>query len=542
MRQLRRAIVATALSLATMPPVRAQLAQPPAPPQQTNAGQDDIQVTGQRNQAWSKWIRAESPHFIVYGTREDQVREVAAKLERFDQFLRIVIPGPSPAPTKPLAVYLVFGSSQVERLRRWHAPPHHRASGYYSAAPTGILIAADMRLDTLSTKVPPYHEVWLFSEYCRHFLLEGARSEHLPAWYVDGLSLYFGTTQFVGDTIEYGRFEPHLAAQIEAERWESLAKIVAGEVDRDQLYSGESVLLVHYILADPARVRAFERFLVDVRNGARPVAAFEQAFGVRMSTLQDRLWQYRSEAQYRQATATGFAVANITVSQLPQSADTLLLDMAAMRIGIPEPDRQQEVLRRAENAVAERNDAFARRVLVQAQILYGAPEQADKELDALLASAPSDPELLYLEGMRHLMVGRRDPGLTRIEFGKARQWFVRAWQSDPDYVPALYAWAESLSVEPQFLSENTINVLLKAALLAPQATQIRVTAATMMMFDGRFEDAEALLAPILVSPRDPASEQIPALLAQAHARQRPDWAQLMGTFRYNATWTDLNCC
>lgn len=503
---------------------------------------DDVVVTGERNPVRSRWLRAESPNFVVYGLDEAQTREVTAKLERFDQLLRLLTHTTAPEPASPLPVYLLQGNSQVERLRRQNLPPGHFATGYYSAAPTGMLVAADMRWDMQRARIPRYSDVWLFTEYSRHFLLQNARGDYLPAWYVDGLTLNLATTRFTGDTIEYGKGHPSLARRLDVERWGPIAKIIAGTEDHGQLYSAQSALLVHYILADPARRAAFERFLSAARSGVEPVAAFGKAFGTSMTALHARLWRYRHEAVWIRATATGFAAPDIILSRLPRSADALLLDQAAMRIGILEPDRQRAVLRRAEDAVVDWSDTFGRRVLAQAQILYGAPERADAPLDMLLASASADPELLYLKGLRHLMAGRKDAAIAPAEFREARKWFARAWRVDPDYYPALYAWAESLSTEPRFVTDKTLNALLKVAALAPQVTQVQVTAATMMMMDGRFEAAEALLAPIIVTPRDPASEQIPALRAQARAHTRPDGAQLLASFRYTAVWKDLNCC
>lgn len=542
MMQLVRAIVTIAMSLTLIPPTWAQMTASSSVEQRARRDQDDIVVTGQRRETSAKWVRAESSNFTVYGRDEVQVRQVAATLERFHQLLELLTRTPSPEQANPLSVYLLFGASQIEQLRRAHATPGLIFTGYYSAAPTGMLLAADMRWDSLRDRIPRYHEVWLFTEYTRHFLVQNARSAYLPSWYVDGLSMYLATTRFTGDTVEYGKAHPNLAGMLDNLRWEPIGKIISGELDHGQLYSAESALVVHYIFAKPARVSAFERFLAATRSGAQPVPAFEAAFGIRMQKLQARLWQYRYESTYVRASTSGFATPDITVSKLPRSADALLLDQAAMRIGISEPDRQRAVLRRAEDAVADRSDEFAQRVLAQAQVLYGVPEQANAALDALLASAPADPELLYLKGMQHLTIARRGAVTARTEYEEARKWFARAYRSDPEYYPALFAWAESLSPEPRLVSENTLNVLWKAALLAPQATQIRVTTANMLMLDGRFEDAEMLLARIVVSPRDPVSEQVPALLAQARAHAPVNKAQLMASFRYIANWKDLNCC
>jgi hypothetical protein len=524
--------IACLACLVAAAPARAQQGKP----------DDAILVTGERNQARAKWVRVESPNFTVYDNDEAEARAVAARLERFDQLLRILTSTPAPERANPLPIYLVTGTTQLDRLRRQRAQPGFIFTGYYSAGPGGMLVAADTRWDRLRARVPRYHDVWLFTEYSRHFLLQNARGSYLPSWYVDGLSLNLATTRFDGDTIEYGKGNPSIAAALETQRWEPLRRIISGELDHGPLYSAESALLVHYILAEPERGRAFARYIAEVRNGADRVAAFEKAFGGSVNALHDKLWRYKDHATYIRATATGFTAPDMTVSRLPASADQLLLDQAAMRIGIVEPDRQRAVLKRAEDLVAERSDMLAQRVFAQAQILYGAPAGADPALDTLLAGAPGDPDLLYLKGMRHLMAGRGDAAAAPAEYREARKWLARVWRADPDYYPALFAWAEAMSGEPQFVSENTINVLLKAAQIAPQVTQIRVTAATMMLADGRFAAAEALLAPITVTPRDPASEQIPALLAQARAQGRADMAQLLAAFRTVTVWKDLNCC
>ena len=540
MTRLGRAILSIAFVFAF--PAWAQSPSAPVEQQRARPDENDIVVTAQQNWKWSKWVRAESPNLTVYGSNEAEVRQMTVKLERFDQLLRLLTRSQATEPTNPLSIYLVLGTNEIERLRRQPAGTGTLFTGYYSASPTGMLAAADMRLDRRSNQIPRYQDVWLFTEYCRHFLRQSGRSGYLPTWYVDGLSLNLSTTILGENSVEYGRAHPSLANKLELQRWEPIERIIDGRLDAGQLYSAESSLLVHFILAEPARRKAFDRFLASVRGGVEPVAAFEGAFGISMKKLQSQLWRYRETATYVRASTSGFIVPEITVSRLPRSADALLLDQAAMRIGIPETDRQHAVLRRAEKAAADRGDPFAQRVLVQAQILYGAPEQADAALDTLLQSAPADAELLYFKGLRHLMIARGDDAQASVELREARKWFARAFRSNPDYYPALYAWAESLWNEPRFVSDNTRDVLLKAAFLAPQATQIQVSAAILLMIEGRYEAGEALLQAITVTPRDQASEQVPTLLKRARARDRIDRSELLASFRYVTTWKDLNCC
>jgi tetratricopeptide (TPR) repeat protein len=507
-----------------------------------SSNQDEIIVTGERMRSRSDWVRAESPNFTVYGVDEGQTRQVAAKLERFRQFLMALTRTPSPAPASPVPVYLVKGRLQLDRLRRERYERGTYPVGYYSASPTGLLLAADMNLDARRNIFPLYHDASLFGDFTYQFLLQNARGAYIPAWYIDGLGVNLTTTRFTEGSVEFGKANPDMAEALSNRKWEPIGRIVSGELSTGWLYSAESALLVHYICAEPARVKAFQRFLTATRDGKEGIAAFEQAFATTMKALQAKLWQYRTSARYIRASTTVFTVPDISVYPLPKSADALLLDRAAMQIGIPERDRQSAVLRRAESVATDPKDGFAQRILAKARILYGAPERADPILDRLLAASSEDTELMYLKGMRHLMAGRADPAIARDQFREARTWFAHVYRVDPDYYPALYAWAESRSTEPRFVSENTVNVLMKAVVLAPQATQIRITAATMMLQDGRFNAAEALLAPVIVTPQDPASEQVPALLQKARMHEPAAMQDLLASFRYEETWKDRNCC
>lgn len=535
-------VMAIMTSTASESRILPQTASPEKNSRSTSSDEDEILVTGQRIRNRSDWVRVESSNFTVYGVDERQARQVAAKLERFRQFLMALTLTPSPAPATPLPVFLVKGRLQLDRLRRMRYEQGAFPVGYYSASPTGVLLAADMSWDAQRNVFPRYHDASLFGGFTRQFLLQNARGAYLPSWYIDGLGVNLTTTSFTEGSVEFGKAHPDMAETLTNLKWEPIGRIVSGELSTGWLYSAESALLVHYICAEPARVQAFQRFLSATRGGEDRVAAFERAFGMTTEALQAELWRYRTSSRYVRATTVGFTVPEVNVSPLPKTADALLLDQAAMQIGIPERDRQSAVLRRVERVATDPTDRFAQRILAKAKILYGVPEQADPILDRLLAASPEDPELMYLKGMRHLMTGRADPAIARAQFLEARTWFVRVYRVDPDYYPALYAWAESLSTEPSFVSDNTLNVLGKAVLLAPQATQIRVTAATMMLRDKRFDSAEALLAPVIVTPQDPASEQVPALLQKARMHQPVAMPDLIASFRYEETWKDRNCC
>ncbi|HEY0116130.1 MAG TPA: hypothetical protein VGB54_10445, partial [Allosphingosinicella sp.] len=149
-------------------------AQPPAQPQAEPTAEpgERIVVTGQRPDQLSRWMRAESPNFILYGRSEEEMLRYAEKLERFDHLLRAVTRVTEPAPTDKMPVYLVSGRPELSRLRRQFFAPNTFPTGYYSASPSGALLAADRQLDLRQRDGGlPYSQVWLFAEYARHFLL-----------------------------------------------------------------------------------------------------------------------------------------------------------------------------------------------------------------------------------------------------------------------------------------------------------------------------------------------------------------------------------
>ena len=73
------------------------------------------------------------------------------------------------------------------------------------------------------------------------------------------------------------------------------------------------------------------------------------------------------------------------------------------------------------------------------------------------------------------------------------------------------------------MSENTLNVLLRAQTLAPQVEPIALNAAAGLMRHKRFADAEVLLAPITSNPHSgKLAEHARAMLARAREGREPD--------------------
>jgi Flp pilus assembly protein TadD len=358
-----------------------------------------------------------------------------------------------------------------------------------------------------------------------------------PRWYVEGFAEFVMTADIRPQQITYGTYNRVRAAWLGDRRaWLPYEQILfglpdgAGAEDLARFYA-QSWLLVHYLFSNDERRDAFRRYLTALRRNEDPRQAFAASFGMDARGLDRALRDYSEGFTYlRIARPAERPPIPIAITRLPRSADDLLLHQAAIRRGGQSPERQQEILAAVRRSARTHGDSFSKRLLAQAEILYGDPAAADPLLDALLAEAPNDAELLYFKGMRHLVAGRADAERRREHFREARTWFARAHRADSNHFPTLYRYAESYSTEPGFVSENTANILMLATELAPQVQEIRLNAAQILLVREQFEEAEALLAPIVSSAhRGEAAVAAAALLELARTRTRPDPERLRET-------------
>ncbi len=465
--------------------------------------------------ASAEWLRAESPNFVVYSeSGEARVRQQILQLEEFDRLLRVLTgTRDAPSPNK-LNIYFVRGNRQLRIIGEVGTS----VGGFYVANPHAVMAAVDE-----SENRGANNNHVLFHEYAHHFMMQYHPGAY-PPWYVEGFAEYVGTAQIAAEGIEVGRYNPNRAAwAADASGWIPFERIlfdnfqaVGGEAGAR--YYAQSWFLVHYLLRDEGRRQATTAYLTAIARGEDRRAAFTAAFGHDTRALERSLRAYMNNMTYTRIRRQMAEPPPVTVTRLPGSAEDLLLLQAALNLGVS-ATRQDQVLAQVRRLAARHQDEFARRVLALAEIRYGDPAAGEGLLEPLLAAAPGDVGLLFLRGMRHLNAGRKHPEQQRDQFRQARAWFGRAHRADPNHFPTLFHYAESHSIEPGFVSQNSENVLLLANQLAPQVGVIRLAAARMLMMRSKFEEAIALLLPLASS----AHENGQALTARAMleaARQR----------------------
>jgi hypothetical protein len=283
------------------------------------------------------WRVAETEHFRVYSDGSAKsLAEQAAVLEDYRALLgSLTTKTASDAPEPKLDIFLVASLADARPFGT--APPG--AAGFYSAS-NGRIAAYAERGGALGSDV-------LLHEYAHHFMLASGPVAY-PAWYVEGFAEYFMTAEFAPDRINFGKFNENRAKWLVHGTWLPLEKVLARRfkpTDREDMamFYAQSWLLTHYMFRAPGMQPKLNAYLAAVAGGTDPVTAFKTHVDPDLSDFQYKL---RSYLQSRKLTYSRFdrpqaTPATVKLTELPASADPMLLQQAALEFGVMKPGRWQ---------------------------------------------------------------------------------------------------------------------------------------------------------------------------------------------------------
>lgn len=469
------------------------------------------------SRAEARWLEALSANFIVYSDgREAELRRSVALLEDYDRLLRTLTGTTAPPSSSPLKVYLVGSNDRLRQVSNVSSG----ARGFYSARVGGTAAFA-VRGDQPGLS----GDEVLLHEYAHHFMRRYHPAYH-PTWYSEGVAEYLMTAQFGPERIEVGRFNTSRAATLLRGTWLPLDRMLSSGTEglnssqAAQFYA-QSWLLTHYIFATAERREALRLYLADLHGGVAEPAAFLAAFGVDHTALEADLKRYMNgPIGYLVIDRTAPSSIDVSVRNLPEAADDLILPHAALMLGIADSSLETTTIAAIREAAARYpDDPYAQRVLARAEINSGDRAAGVAMIDRLLEQAPRDAELLYLRGVADFYSGRKDEARRSAYFAAARPWFVRAIQADPHYYTAVYRLAQCAPPELHNSSDETLAHLMAARELAPLVGDIAIDAATALLGRKRFVEAEAALVSIVANPHG-RNDRARALLMQIQAARR----------------------
>jgi hypothetical protein len=278
-----------------------------------------------------------------------------------------------------------------------------------------------------------------------------------------------------------------------------------GDIAVAKFYA-QSWLLTHYFMSDALgsqeRYKQLRAYMKAVGEGTDSVTAMQKATGLTIKELEMRLIRYTKERLWATPFEAKKLEDRITVTPLSKAADELMLDAIALK-GDPRGERGEALLASIrKKASAFPGDRFAEVTLALAELSSGDPMAAQAMMEKRLESSPDDVEALdYAASAR--FIGLKQPSREEVlaRAKVAQPMLIKAFKADPTRFQTLFTYVQVRQmVEPNYPSDNTLEVLLQAQALAPQVPTIRLEAARALLIRKKEEEARALLAPLINSP------------------------------------------
>jgi tetratricopeptide (TPR) repeat protein len=473
--------------------------------------------------ATGRWIRGESEHFIVYSDRNEAlIRRYVTMLEDFDGVLRLLHNKTDAETPRKLPLYLLSSSRQ---LRRTLPNADDRLQGVYLTGVEDIFVLAIR--DDSNAYDPNNGDDTVLHEYTHHFMMQYFPDAY-PGWLVEGLAEYYKTIDLRMKTVQIGDFSRGRAVSLLNDKWLPMSDILSkrpSQFERDQIltFYAQSWLLTHYIWSDKTRRAKLQDYLELVRAHGDPMASWTKIYGQDSAALEKALRGYMGVLP---ALTIGREPPKpqIAFSRLPAGADDLILEVQRLKTGVARAEAPALLARFQETAAKRPTEYYSRLALARAEIDLGDRSKGEAILAALLEERPADLETLQVMAYSRLETARRlartpaDREKAKAIYAEAATYLGRAHKIDDDNYLTLYGYAEAKSLDRE-PSENTLNVVLRAASIAPQNPAIRMNAARLFIRARKYEIARELMEPVAGNPHGgPQARRASHLLASLEGK------------------------
>ena len=454
--------------------------------------------------AEAEWKEATSAHFIVYSEgSEAQLREFAAKLEKFDFVLRAYHKVTAPSNPVKLRVYLLPSIQSVGKMYG-----NEGVAGYYVPESRGLMMvgthsamtsaSADARAH--ADEIPLDYESILLHEYTHHFMFQYFPATY-PTWYSEGFAEFWGATRFLpGNIVEVGRPADYRFESLVENRWLAVRKLLTAQSyadvpELDLLYA-EGWLLVRYTFDQPERRRQLQAYLKAINDGSTYEAAMNKAFG-NPDQLNSELFDYAGHRKFTvlQLPFKPIGTGEIAMRHVSPAEDALI----PLEIELSQGLLQREAKKFADKVrgAASRfpDDPYALALLAEAERLAGNRDAASAAADRLLAKAPNDPHGLLQKALIEMDRLRAASSKDPAAWTAVRQYLVRASRVRPQDPLVLEAYYDSYDGSGALPPEPAQAALYHAMELAPSDSDLRFKLASDFEKRDMIEDAIAIIRP-----------------------------------------------
>lgn len=449
------------------------------------------------------WWAAETDHFIVKSQdSEEETRQFAEDLERFDAAMRFLQDLPGAAEASPSTKLIVYRFGTDADIARLFGDSDSGVAGFFisHAGNSVAYVPAKKRINTqIKTRTSKEERLdeltVLRHEYTHYFMMQHFPAAY-PRWYVEGYAELMATIRFnedgsffVGDPPLYRSFQLTELPQTKLEEMLDSKHKLSG-LDAYQHYA-TGWLLTHYLNFEPTRYNQLREYLTALGNGEDSLAAARRIFGD-LDAI-DKILR-----KYIRGPFPGLNVkpdtTEIAVSTRRLGGGEVALIREEMRMGRGVDDKQAKdlVADARANIVGFEQDYDALKILAQAETWAENYDEADRLGEKLTEMNPD-----RIEGW----LIRSDAAIERIEDDPAQAALARTYaasaaardRNDPRaLINYYYAYVEAGETPP----EQAIIALETAFDHAGSDTGYRILLARQLVTEDRMGAALSVLLPI----------------------------------------------
>jgi len=497
--------------------------------QRDPANLERVEVAGKKAEV-SRWFRAESQSFVVYSdTREEDVALLLDNLEKLDGLMRIyTLPARQAERQEPKLT--LYYPSRLSDLREIDDDMPADAIGLYSSCASGVQ-GFSIQLERLQSledgqleKAPLNDSLsYVFEAYARHFLYRHTDVRG-PAWFMEGFAQYFSSVRFSERQMVVGRVPRAIGNYLRflgngrryGLEWEDVleqrlgnAHSYAGDAGVRLEFEAKSWLLMHYALSSDDNRKRLSQYLQFVDSGASAMSAFERAFGVKRSDLDQTMWRYGLRGlQVQRVVLPSLPAARTTFRTLPRAAGEFVLLDAAMK-SCPGPKAGESLLKKVAALVARYPEVDrARFALGRAQVAWGDPREALSGLKATPQGGEAGFEGELLTGMARLRLAEQGEGdARRSQLQVAKRHLQRATELDSrSQEAALASFRAEVAAEDE-PDDVAVRRVISAWLTSRDVDALTRYAALAYAYVGEADQADRTLGSLARSARNPPLAQ-----------------------------------
>lgn len=456
--------------------------------------------------ARADWYEASTPHFVVYSEAQpDEVRKLAERMERYDKAMRVLrgVPDRAVGPAGRVIVYFV---SDIDAIQKLYGKGGKQVGGFYQARAGSPVAFVPRTREGNGAYGGLDPQIVLLHEYAHHFMYSNWSDAAFPMWYSEGFAEFNSTMIFRdnGDIIIGAQPEARAYGVVRANflPMDRLLQPDPGKLDDDQMYVlySRGWLLTHYLTLDANRRGQLAAYIGAINAGKSGNEA-GKAFG-NLGALDMKLTSYAQRPRIQTVLLTYAQVPRVDVKMRTLSGGEAAILPARIRSqrGVDRVTAQPVVRLARTIAATYPTDATVQSELAEAEFDAGNYAASEAAADRALAADPKALRALLYKGMAAGEAAKKAGRTDTATWSAIRRWYLAANKVDPENPEPLVTFYESFHDAKQAPTKNAEAGLLYAYALAPFDPGLRLSAARVLLGQGKAGEARLALRPVVYSP------------------------------------------